>query len=115
MLIDGVKRWFRGRGRGDDGGDSGAGGGNGTGTPECGEPEMIPCEEALARLQEFVDGELTDLTQEQVEAHFEVCTRCYPHLALESSFKERVHAALARPAVPHGLRDRVLDLLRQEG
>lgn len=110
MLIDSLKRWLGGRaGSGDGPGGGGPGDGDG-----CG-PEMISCQEALARLQEFVDGELTDLTHEQVESHFEVCTRCYPHLAMEESFKERVRAALARPDVPSGLRDRVLEMLREQG
>lgn len=105
MLIDGLKRWFS-RGGGGGGSDDGAG-------ADGGGRDMISCEEALTRLQEFVDGQLTDLSQEQVEAHFEVCTRCYPHLALETAFKERVHAALARAEVPADLRDRVEALLKR--
>lgn len=108
MLIDRLKGWFGG------GRDGGGDGGNADGPcPDSG-PEMISCQDALARLQEFVDGELTDLTHDQVESHFEVCTRCYPHLAMEESFKARVHAALARPEVPEGLRGRVLEMLRDD-
>lgn len=72
---------------------------------------MLSCEESLARLQEFVDGELDGLTHAQIEAHFEVCTRCYPRLALEQSFRDRVRTALSRPEVPADLRERVLSRL----
>jgi len=73
--------------------------------------EMISCHEAMTRLQEFVDGELHGLTHEQVEEHFKVCTRCYPHLKMEESFRQKVRTALAQPEVPSDLRDRVLQLL----
>lgn len=98
MLIDRLRRLF---GRGAKGeGD--------------GEPEMLSCREALARLQEYVDGELPGLSHEQVEAHFEVCTRCYPHLTLERTFRERVRTALSRPEVPSDLRARVLEMLAED-
>lgn len=88
-------------------------GGNGD-APSRESREMISCKEAITRLQEFVDGELPGLTHEQVEEHFEVCTRCYPHLKMERSFRQRVHAALAQPDVPPDLRDRVLQLLAHD-
>ena len=47
---------------------------------------MISCEDALHRIHEFIDGELEDVSSEQVKAHFDVCGRCYPHLQLEESF-----------------------------
>lgn len=77
------------------------------------EPEapMVPCEEALARMYEFMDGELDEVAREEVAAHFEVCARCYPHLRFEERFRARVHEAAHRPEVPDGLRDRVLEIL----
>lgn len=102
-MFDRLKRMF---GMGDDG-DAAV-------DPCEGQREMISCREAVTRLQEFVDGELPGLTHDQVEAHFEVCTRCYPHLKMEQAFRERVQAALAQPEVPGDLRERVLQLLTHD-
>ena len=78
-------------------------------------PGGIPCDVALARVNEFLDGELDPSEAESVETHFEVCTRCYPHLKLERQFRAKVQEALRKPEVPEGLRGRVLELLAQEG
>jgi anti-sigma factor (TIGR02949 family) len=110
MIFDGLKRLL---GLGETGREPRAGSKGGTpgGHDEPEAREMISCQEAMARLQEFVDGELHGLSNEQVEEHFKVCTRCYPHLKMEQSFRQRVQAALAQPEVPSDLRNRVLQLL----
>jgi mycothiol system anti-sigma-R factor len=75
--------------------------------------EMLPCREALERLWEYIDGELEGVPHDQVEEHFRVCARCYPHLQFEDAFRRRVHAALSRPHVPPDLRERVLSVLAE--
>lgn len=75
----------------------------------------VECSEALARINEFLDGELDAGAAEGVEEHFRVCARCYPHLKMEKGFRARVRAALTNPEVPEDLRSRVLDLLEREG
>lgn len=113
MIFDALKRLL---GLSRNGAESRAGSGAGGSNSGGGESrEMISCQEAITRLQEFVDGELHGLTHAQVEEHFEVCTRCYPHLKMERSFRLRVQAALSQPDVPTDLRDRVLQLLAHEG
>ncbi len=74
----------------------------------------IGCKEALTRIYEYLDGELDGVSHEQVEEHFRVCTRCYPHLRLEERFLARVREALARSSAPADLERRVLDLLDRE-
>lgn len=74
-------------------------------------PALIPCEEALERMYEFMDGELDGASREEVAAHFEACARCYPHLRFEERFRERVQRAVRRPEVPADLRRRVLEIL----
>lgn len=99
MLIDRLKRFF----------------GRQPAECESSSSEMVSCREALERIQEFVDGELTGMSREEVEAHFEVCTRCYPHLALEHNFRERVKAALEADGMPDDCRERVMSRLRADG
>lgn len=117
MLIKALKRIFGGGGGTGAGGSSNGGGGGaggGDGCPGGDGPEMISCRDAMSKLQEFIDGELHGLSNEEVETHFEVCTRCYPHLAMEKNFRTRVQAALGQPDVPEGLRNRVMEMLARD-
>ena len=106
-FFDKIRRLF---GRASSNGDGHRSNGDGTG-PTAG--EMIPCEEALRLVHEYLDGELEGVTQEQVKRHFEVCGQCYPHLRLERSYREAVRRAAAGEAAPPELRERVGRLLAE--
>ena len=69
--------------------------------------DMIPCEEALRLVHDFLDGELEGVPHDQVKAHFDVCHRCYPHLQLESAFLEAVHRAVSTERAPSELKAKV--------
>lgn len=92
---------------------------NGHGDPdrEDGEdrPDAITCEEALAHLFEYLDGELEGAERSRVSEHLEVCRRCYPRLEFERSFMEAVRRVRSGRGAPPELRDRVLEALRDEG
>ena len=75
--------------------------------------EMISCQEALSFLYEYLDGELEEVTHERIKAHFDVCARCYPRLALEKSFLAAVKRAGAREKAPPELKGKVLELLKE--
>jgi len=96
--------WFKQRIRG---------GHSGSGAPSGSEP--ISCEEALRVVQEFLDGELKEVPQEKVRAHFEACGRCYPHLRLEQAFRDAVRRGCGSAAAPTELRERLGELLREAG
>jgi len=74
---------------------------------------MISCEEALAVVFEFLDGELEPASRGRVKAHFDVCQRCYPQLKLEEAFLATVARARADEHAPSGLRDAVMRLLAE--
>ena len=97
MIFDAFKRWM-------------GSGGNGGGGCEAGHP-VRSCEDALSRLYELLDGELDDVTSEQVAAHFEACRRCYPHLACERAFKAALQRAVEGRKAPPELKREVLSLL----
>jgi len=78
-------------------------------------PEAITCQEALRLVHDFIDGELENVSHVEVEKHFEVCQRCYPHLRLEQSFREAVRRACARDKAPPELRERVLHIVSHGG
>lgn len=71
----------------------------------------ITCHEALAVVNEFLDGELENITEAEVTAHFEVCRMCYPHLELEKAFREAMHRATRGERAPPELRAKVKELL----
>ena len=96
-FLDRLKSLFVGTGQ--DGGGSGA--------------PAITCEEALAVIHDFLDGELVDVSQKQVKAHFDVCQRCYPHLHLEEAFREAIRRAAAQEQAPAGLEAKVIELLAE--
>lgn len=102
MIFDALRRWM-GSPPGGDGGHDGPG-----------EQPPIPCEEALARVYEYLDGELDDVPREEVERHFRICGRCYPHLKLERTFRDALHRACEGQAAPSDLKDRVRALLEQD-
>lgn len=108
-FIERIRRLLKGGPSGpvDRGVESGAG--------ACSGGPAIPCEEALTRLYEYLDGELPDVSAEQVRVHFEVCVRCYPHLRLEEAFKEALRrAAEGCDGAPPSLRRRIMDGLAAE-
>jgi anti-sigma factor (TIGR02949 family) len=77
--------------------------------------EPISCQEALERLYEYLDGELTPDTADEVQRHIEVCDACYPDVHFTTEFRDALHrAAHGQPAVPEALRTRVGELLAAE-
>ena len=86
-------------------------GGNGKSSSEV---KPITCMEALERVQEYLDGELGDVSHEEVALHFSMCKRCYPHLKLEESFKELLHRSTEDEVCPEHLKTQVLELLAHE-
>lgn len=77
------------------------------------EVEMIPCEEALRLVHDFIDGELEGVPHDQVRRHFEACQRCYPHLKLESAYREAVRRAAEGEKAPSELKSRVAAMLAE--
>ncbi len=80
-----------------------------------GNDDGMDCREALEKVYDFMDGEMDPAGAAQVEEHFRVCARCYPHLKLEESFRRRMCEAVSRPEVPEGLRNRVIEVLAKSG
>lgn len=83
---------------------------NGEGGPEM---DMISCEDALSLIHEFIDGELEDVSSQQVKAHFDACERCYPHLHLEEVFRESMQKAARGGKASPELKSRLMELLAE--
>ena len=68
---------------------------------------MISCEEALLQVHEFLDGELEAGAESNVEKHFQMCKKCYPHLKLETAFREAIRRAGDGEGAPPDLKAKV--------
>lgn len=85
-------------------------------TPMEEAPGGIPCQEAVDRLFEWLDGEVDDPELEaQVGAHLETCARCFPRLAFERSFREALKRVVDGEKTPDDLRARIFSSLESEG
>jgi len=74
---------------------------------------MISCEEALRLVHDFLDGELEGVSESKVKRHFDMCERCYPHLHLESTYREAVRRAATGEAASPALKEKVAALLAE--
>ncbi|MDP2483597.1 MAG: zf-HC2 domain-containing protein [Candidatus Palauibacterales bacterium] len=78
------------------------------------ERRELTCEEALARVYEYLDGELGAGEHEAVRRHLEKCRNCYPHFDFERMFLDYVHELGAVEESKPGLEGRVRELLAAE-
>lgn len=77
--------------------------------------DMTRCENALARLWEFLDGELPSAEEEEIQEHLEVCTRCYPQYDFQRAYFEFTARIKEREHAPPRLRRRLFQkILAQE-
>lgn len=80
----------------------------------CEDAEEISCEEAVQRVYEFLDDELTEEKTREVRCHVEQCKRCYPMYNWEKMFLEFVQGRAGREESNPALREQVEELLDRE-
>lgn len=74
--------------------------------------KVIGCEEALHRLFEYLDRELDNARQAEMEQHLHTCRACYSRAEFEKRLKGRLGALGAEPAPPE-FAHRIMNLLRR--
>ncbi|HXW78885.1 MAG TPA: mycothiol system anti-sigma-R factor [Acidimicrobiales bacterium] len=72
-----------------------------------------PCQEAIATLYTFLDGELTADRRARIQRHLDECSPCFAAFGFEAELKAVV-ARKCRDEVPDSLRRRVAEALRAE-
>ena len=75
------------------------------------ETDEMGCEQALKRLLEFIDHELSDSEHDSVERHLRTCRSCFSRMEFESRIKQRLSALPAEDA-PSKSRERIRDLIK---
>ncbi len=72
------------------------------------------CEEALAELYTFLDGELTEVRRLAIRSHLDDCTPCFEAFDFEAELR-LVISHRCRDEVPESLRNRIAELLQRAG
>ncbi|MDZ7780626.1 MAG: zf-HC2 domain-containing protein [Gemmatimonadota bacterium] len=68
---------------------------------------MMRCDQAMARLWEFLDGELPEEEHRALERHLEVCSRCFPAYDFQRAYLEYTRHLAAQEQAPPELRKEV--------
>jgi anti-sigma factor (TIGR02949 family) len=76
------------------------------------ELDNMGCDEALKRLLEFIDRELSDSEHDTVERHLRACRSCFSRMEFERRLKQRLSALSAEDA-PARSRDRIRKLIKE--
>lgn len=76
--------------------------------PDCG-PE---CQETLAKVERFLDGEVDETIHVRIEHHLEGCTTCAERTEFRRHLKVMVSAKCAERGAPAELHDRIRQLIR---
>lgn len=76
--------------------------------------DYYSCEEAIKRLNEYLDHQLTDEERVVVMKHLEICKPCFSRFSFEQTLIVSVRAKLSKICAPQPLRDKLRGLLRPD-
>lgn len=79
----------------------------------CGNPHETPCSEVLARVYDYIDGELDVSNCAEIRQHLDECGPCLREYGLEEVVKRLVHKHCGHDLVPSDLRSRVLTRIHE--
>jgi anti-sigma factor (TIGR02949 family) len=74
----------------------------------------LTCFEALQRLEDYLDRELSPRDLTTVEGHLAICATCTREFAFETGLLQGIRARLQRAPLPEDLRRRIAAVLRGE-
>jgi anti-sigma factor (TIGR02949 family) len=76
---------------------------------------MIPCDHVIAKLWEYLDGDLDELRSDQVRRHLDACGRCFPEYDFRRAYLSFMRRCSTQE-VPTELRRRIFAaILESEG
>lgn len=79
----------------------------------CGNEHQTPCNEVLARVYTYIDGELEDSSCSEVKEHLDECAPCLKEYGLEEAVKKLVSKSCGCDPVPEDLKAKVLGQIQQ--
>ena len=77
--------------------------------------DRYTCDEALRRLEDFLDGELTPDELRRVRQHLETCAPCTAQFTFEAAVLRGIREKLQRTDLPPDLLTRVRRMLDDAG
>jgi anti-sigma factor (TIGR02949 family) len=77
-------------------------------------PNEIDCDDALDRLYEYLDGELTSERAADVRRHLERCRHCFEISHFETAYLRFLQARARARGAPEALKRRILERLLTE-
>lgn len=77
--------------------------------------DRMTCEQAFARIDDFLDRELSPDEMRQVQEHLDICTVCSTEFKFEATVIEGVRDKLRRIDVPADLLARIARKLGESG
>lgn len=76
------------------------------------EPDKIRCEEVIAHLLSYLDGEIDDAKRAQIDHHLEECRGCFSRAEFERALRDKMRQA-GNTQPPASLQDRIKALMDQ--
>ncbi len=76
------------------------------------ESEKIRCEEVIAHLLSYLDGEIDDAKRAQIDQHLEECRGCFSRAGFEKALRDKVRQAGDASPSP-SLQERIKALMKQ--
>jgi mycothiol system anti-sigma-R factor len=73
---------------------------------------MMNCKETIARLQTFLDRELSEAEVDEVQMHLKACPPCLNHFTFEEHLKRLVRQRGCPEKAPASLRERICQQFR---
>ena len=74
------------------------------------EHDRIRCEEVVAHLLQYLDGEIDAARRVQIDRHLQECRGCYSRAEFEKALRDRI-AQLGDVAAPAALQQRIRSLI----
>jgi len=74
---------------------------------------LYTCKEALQRLDDYLDRELSPREMQLVQRHLKICHECSKKFAFEAELITQVRVKLQRIDLPSGLMERLSQTLSQ--
>lgn len=82
---------------------------------DCIQADYYSCEEAVKRLNEYLDHEMTSMERVVVLKHLEICRPCLRRFTFEQTLVVSLRQKVALLCAPPTLREKLSILLRDKG
>ncbi len=72
---------------------------------------MIKCEEVLKHLYEYIDNQLDEVSQAEIDEHLKLCKLCCQHYDFELKLREMVVKSCFVQKAPNLLKKKIIEIL----